>query len=97
MTAPNKPTDRMGYFLNKVLANSPAKLKPLKYVPVIIVNALVSAPKLFKNPLYTSPNVWRVPIEHACLNYKSFFKIISFDILQILYFTNGNVSPNPMR
>lgn len=56
---------RIGNFLNKQLANKPAKLNALKYDPVMMVTADVPAPKLSKKSLNSKPNDAKLPKLHA--------------------------------
>lgn len=72
---PSSPTDRIEYFLNKMLANNPEKLTAPQNELVMIVTALVPAPKLTRKSLYIKPNDAKLPKQQPCTEH--LFKLVS--------------------
>lgn len=61
MKLPINPTNRIEYFLSKMLENRQAKLSALEYDPVIMPRLLPSRPELFSRSMNMNENVPWLP------------------------------------
>lgn len=65
MKLPMKPTNRIEYFLSKMLEHKQAKLSAQEYVPVIMLRLLPSRPELFRKSLNMNEKVLWLPQAHV--------------------------------